>query len=241
MRASEDRRAALATFYGLAPEDLAPSVVLTPIPALFARAAAWGEPLRRGAGWWPAATVASPAGPVTVLQHPEGARVVDAVLALEGLATRIALLGLCGSLRPELPVGTLVAVEAAHPQDLGPAVQPHAPVPGGTATPVRSAHVDGFLVEDAPLLAACRRAGVDVLDMETQPFYAAGASVRPRPELLSLLVVTDEPGTRPFWSVALGDGDLEHAAQLMLDEIRPWFARAQRAPTLTPAGKVEHD
>jgi hypothetical protein len=156
---------------------------------------------------------------MTVLHHPEGSRVVDAVLATNETVRALVLVGLCGAL-VDLPVGTVVSASSAARWQPAGAPVPLDPLPGRTVHPV--VQVDGFLVQDGTFPSDARARGAGVVDMETYWFALTGAAERPHASLAALLVVTDRPGREPFWAVSVPDADLERIAADLAPDIVRW-------------------
>jgi hypothetical protein len=212
----------LDVLFGCKPADVEPDLVCTPIPAFYAALVDAAEEAVEHRGWWRLATVAASGRRYCVVQHFEGSRVVDVLHALAGPASRVAFLGLAGSLHPAVRIGDLVRIGAAVRAGL-PDEKPADPGAAGTAPGLTAVTVDGLLEKPTG------EGRAQLVDLETHFFFraarAAGVAAA-----TGWVLVTDEPGTRPFWQVPLGDPDLRRAAAALRASLHDWLD--------APAGRV---
>lgn len=207
----------LDVFFGCAPEDVADTVVYTPIPAFYYALVEDADRAEEHRGWWRLATVESGAARYSVVHHFEGTRIVDPVYALAGPDTRLGFLGLAGALTPGLDIGDVVRIGSAH--------RP----PNGNSTEIADdahAHTvigytgDGLLDDVAD--DAAHSVGADVVDLEAYFFFQA-AHKRHARSAIAMAIITDKPGNEPFWSVRLDDETLRAAAlRMSADLLHAW-------------------
>src|SRR5580765_8073432 len=93
-------------FYG-SDVKISETVIFTPIPAFYRAMLAGAASVSETKGWWRMASITHSGEQWTVIQHPESARVIDAVLSVAGAARSAFFLGLCGSIDGKLEIGRL--------------------------------------------------------------------------------------------------------------------------------------
>jgi hypothetical protein len=217
-----ERERVLEMFFGCAESDVADDVILTPIPAFYRASLAGADHVAEHAGWWRLATATRGGHRYSVVQHFEGTRVVDPVLALGTARSRVAFLGLVGAVAPGLDVGDVVRISSAGraPGAVASWLGPEEPDIGIPV--VRALTGNGLLDDPDRVRTEATRLAASVVDLETYFFFEALGAIAPI-ESLAFGLVTDLPGVEPFWRVQLGDAELAEAGSVMVATIlRHW-------------------
>lgn len=213
-----DRDRVLQVFFDCAESDVADDVVLTPIPALYRALLDGADRVVEHTGWWRLATAERAGRTYSAVLHFEGTRIVDPVRALVTDRSRVAFLGLVGGVASAARIGSLVRITSAG-RVPGSVVSWAGPKELDFDVPsVRSLTGNGLLDDPETVRAAASRLFASVVDLETYFFFEALGTMRPV-EGIALGLVTDLPGTVPFWDVALGDLDLAAAGTRMASTV----------------------
>jgi hypothetical protein len=217
-----ERERVLEMFFGCAESDVADDVILTPIPAFYRSCLDGADQVAEHAGWWRLATVTRDGQRYSVVQHFEGTRVADPVLALGAARSRLAFLGLVGGVELGLGVGHLVRITSAGraPGAVASWIGPDDVDDGMPA--VRALTGNGLLDDPGRVRMTASRLSASVVDLETYFFFEALGAIAPV-ECVALGLVTDRPGVEPFWRVQLGDTELAEAgSRMVMTVLRHW-------------------
>lgn len=201
-------------FYG-SDLKIGETVIFTPIPAFYRALLAGAASVSETKGWWRIASIRHSGEPWTVIQHPESARVTDAVLSVAGTARSAFFLGLCGSIDGKFEIGKLAVATRGSRNAINPIP---ARIPAGMREMrevefAEVSTVDGFLSEDDELLNRHRESEVHLLDLETYYFYKTAGPLFE--SFAAILAVCDQPPQRPFWDVPLSDDDMQATGETM--------------------------
>ncbi|MEU4767646.1 hypothetical protein AB0H12_30770 [Actinosynnema sp. NPDC023794] len=202
-----DRDRVLEIFFDCVESDVADDVVFTPIPAFYRALLDGADRVVEHTGWWRLATVERAGRTFCAVQHFEGTRIVDPVRALVTERSRVAFLGLVGAVTPAADIGGLVRITSAGRAPGVVASWEGPDVLDPDVPSVRSLTGDGLLDDPAQVHAVARRISASVVDLETYFFFKELGGLRPL-QGIALGLVTDRPGSVPFWDVELDDVDL---------------------------------
>ena len=169
-------------------------------------------------GWFQFAKVTHQNISFTSITCGQGTRIVDALLALQGIVKHVVMLGLAGSLDESLGIGEVASPDFADHMELAPMYPRSELAPDlSFARASRVLTLDGLLLEDRVLLSRAASLGFQLIDIETYYFFKYASTLYKSWQ--AILTVTDLPLSKPFYTIDFKADELETPVSRILQSL----------------------
>jgi len=178
-------------------EPLTSNLILTPISEIYKEIKKYYSVIKETKGWWYFLKLSIDSEQIAVIKAPYGSYIRDCLEVVNPKdVKRIIFLGYCGSLNQKLRIGDVVIPKISVCQSS----KIESPLKVKNRYVIaKSSHI----LLGASILQKMRKRGIDFLDMETYYLYKWGK--KNNVSILPMLIVTDQPLSRPFFLCSKND------------------------------------
>lgn len=191
-----NKKKALQIFLG-SRESLSSNLILTPISEIYKEIKKHYLVIKETKGWWYFMKLSIDSEQIAVIKVPHGSHIRDCLEVINPEdVKRIIFFGYCGSLNQKLEIGNVVMPKIS----IFRTSKIESPLKlKNRYTIASSSHI----LLKMSTLKKMRGKGIDFLDMETYYLYRWGK--KNNVSILSILIVTDQPLSRPFFLCGKSD------------------------------------
>ena len=185
-----NKEKAFEVFFGTfeLPEGI---IIITPISKIYKEIQSQHHFIEKSKGWWQRTKTHINSTPVTILKIPQGYCIKDCLKTFDyKKIKKVIFLGFCGSLNQNIKIGEMVIPQTAIFKNLKAASRIR------LRRKYRIKTVSSIILDPISLKKLLRNK-INLLDMETYFLYSWGE--RYKVKVISILIVTDQPISLPFF------------------------------------------